>query len=229
MPEERKRKFSDTFYKVRGAIKGYVEKHLEEAAGGQSGFTRQPPANQGKASQQKSENVTAVFTLEGPGYKPERVMEKFKTVQDAVDFGISLLALYFTVEGQGSGRHYTNAWNFHTAKEVWSAADIIADFKNSPFSPEERVISDAFSRVSGSLNIKDEYSDVNSIQEVIDLLKKEPTTARFIIPCNGGLVRLQPEDKVYNMAGQQVWPQPKMLTATSKEKPRPRSGGSCHV
>ena len=159
------------------------------------------------------ENIYVSFLWEDHNCLPAVLLEKgFDSFQDAVDFGVGNLALFFTVEGENAGRHYTNV------REIKSAAQTIEYLqRTSALHIEQKVLSRMFSRVSEDPRVQSEYSKVRSFQDAIDVLLKEPSSAQFLTPSNGGYIKLEPSDKAYDWQGQQIWP----LKTQPKQSPRP--------
>jgi hypothetical protein len=144
-------------------------------------------------------NVT--FTWEDQHLVPavECTME-FDELKEAVDFGVSHFALFFTIEEENAERHYTNA------SEIKSAAQIIDYLQMAEARLREETLSRMFSRVSQRPQDQKEFSRVRSVKEAISLLQQESPDARFITPSNGGYIKLEQGDKAYNRFSQQIWP-----------------------
>lgn len=74
------------------------------------------------------------------------------------------------------------------------------------------------------------WAEIHARKEVYfrNLYKDKPANAGFIRSCDGdGYTELAVDSKAYNKSGQQIWPKPAPPTPSSK--PKPRSGGHCHI
>ena len=142
------------------------------------------------AGEDQSHVVYASFTIE------------VDDLQAAVAIGVKSNASFFTIDGENAGRYYTPL-----SYQIKSASQII-DYlqERSRYPLEQEVLSRMFNRVSRNPEDQEKFSQVISIQDAISLLQEESPDARFLVPSNGGYIKLEQNDKVYNREGQQIWP-----------------------
>lgn len=123
----------------------------------------------------------------------------------AVKVGVNYLALYFTMsETENSGRHFTNVAEI---KDTTSLISYFEDSRHCPVPEQKETLRRMFSRVAENPVEQSKFNGISSVEEAIEVLKKEPDDTYFVTPSNGGFIKLEEDDKAYDKAGRKIWPQ----------------------
>lgn len=131
----------------------------------------------------------------------ERQLE-MNNLKEAVNTGVSRLALYFRDAATPQGpRHFTNVFKLADAAGV---IQLLEDLK--AFRMEPHRISRLFSRVSETAAEQKKYDDIKTLDDAITRMKAEPATSVFVAPSNGGFVKVEKGDIVYDKKGSPLWP-----------------------
>lgn len=148
----------------------------------------------------------ATFVWESPEethYTQETRSLPVSDFNAAVKLGVSHLALYFTMPGEGqTTRHFTNVAEI---KDTAAVIDYLeTEAKYIPHEKDE--LKRMFSRVASTPAEQSKFSSIASEADAIALLRKEAANSQFLTPSNGGFIKLEPTDRAYDADGQQIWP-----------------------
>jgi hypothetical protein len=120
----------------------------------------------------------------------------------AVKLGVSHLALYFRdAATPDSPRQFTNVFEISDAQ---SLAEKLEGYRSVEL--DAKTISRMFSRVSEKPQEQKKFGGVSSLDEAIAVLKAEPPETVFVIPSNGGFIKMEDGDTAYGPKGEQIWP-----------------------
>ena len=125
----------------------------------------------------------------------------------AVKIGAGGRALYFRVlEAEDAGRRFIPGRYFTNVGEIRDTAALIKYLEEQKY-VGKKTLRRMFSRVAAGPGEQSKFSAIHSVDEAIELLRKAPADTYFLTPGKGGFIKLEADDKAYDRAGRQIWPQ----------------------